>query len=358
MAKKREDYDAIASQIGDLGGEPTNKEEGLGKLVHKKSYGQREDLTTEEKAAEESFLQRSNARRLTLEDRYDEQDTPIADGWIPLSREEFGIRGQFYPEGWDFYIRPATPQAIKGWLSIDEKRAWELNQTFDEIIKLCVKIKSGESTISWRNINSWDRFWLILKVREATFASNKKTITFEDSCSECGSEMTFELRANTLHYEFPDDELINKYWNPEDMVWDIDPAEYGVKDHDIVTLHTPTLIIQQTILDWAQRMRGRGKKIDETFAATFLPWLLGKVGKDDNIIDRQIQKLEKEYRSWSVAMHAFMTDVVRNITINPFETLKQTCPHCGEEVVSNVQFPDGIKILFDTETGIQKFGSR
>lgn len=353
MAKKTNDeYNMLSSQIGDLGGDV---QEGLGKLDHKRSYGQREDLTQEEESSKAAFLNRSNAREQATKEVV---DTPISDGWVPLDKDEFGVRGKFYPETWDFYIRPATTQAIKGWVSIDEKKPWQLNQTFDEIVKLCVKIKDGENTISWRNINTWDRFWLILKIREVTFASHKKTITFEDTCSDCGSEMVFELRADTLHYEFPDEELVDKYWNPEYMTWDIDPQEYGVEDHDPITLHTPTLIVQQTILDWAQRQNSRNKKIDETFASTFLPWLLGKTGKDDAMIDRQIQKIEKEYRSWSVAMQEFMTDVIRNITINPFETLKQTCPHCGEEVISNVQFPDGIKVLFETETKVQKFGSR
>ena len=76
------------------------------------------------------------------------------------------------------------------------------------------------------------------------------------------------------------------------------------------------------------------------------------------MFDKQIKKVYNEYKKWDVAFFKFMLQVVNNITINPKETLKQNCPHCGEEVVSNVQFPNGVKVLFDVETGSKKFGSR
>ncbi len=358
---KEENYEAIASQIGDMGGEP---QAGLGKLTHKRSYGQKEDLTPEEEASKEAFLKR---QKRALSDSADgglpniilDTESPISEGWIPLSINDFGIRGQFYPSNWEFYIRPATVMAMKNWVGVDEKNALQLNKVFDEIVKQCVKIKttSGQ-TVPWSHINTWDRFWLILKVRELTFASNKKTITFEDSCTECDQEITFELRSDTLHYEFPDADIVKKHWNPDEMCWDIDLTEYGVDDHEPVTLYTPTLSKQQAIIDWAQRMYNRGKKVDENFASVYLPWLLDRVPKDEVQFDKMVSKIEKEYKGWSVACFELMTDIIRNITINPKETLKQTCPHCGEEVVSNVQFPNGVKILFQAETRVQKFGSR
>ena len=67
---------------------------------------------------------------------------------------------------------------------------------------------------------------------------------------------------------------------------------------------------------------------------------------------------DKEYKAWSVDMFSFMQDVVRNITINPSEKLRQVCHHCGAEVTSNVQFPNGIKAIFNVTTKAKKFGSR
>jgi len=287
-----------------------------------------------------------------------DDDTSISEGWVPVDRTEMGIRSRFYPEEWDFYIRPATVQAIKNWIGIDEKNALQMNATFDEIIKMCVRIKCGPQIISWSHVNTWDRFWFILKVRELTFASNKNTVTFEDNCAECDEEITFELRSTSLHYEFPDMDIVDKHWNEEEMEWEIDPAEYGVDDEAPINLWVPTLATQQAIIDWAQRQYQRKKKLDETFISTFLPWMIKKASRDEVQFDRQVQKIEKIYKNWSVPMYTLMSDIIRNITINPKETLKAVCPHCGEEVISNVQFPNGIKVLFTTETRVQKFGSR
>jgi hypothetical protein len=86
--------------------------------------------------------------------------------------------------------------------------------------------------------------------------------------------------------------------------------------------------------------------------------MLDKPSRDMQMLDRQIQKLYKEYKSWDVDMHLFMKDVIKNITINPSENLSMRCPHCGQETVSAVQFPDGVQALFGSNKQRKKFGSR
>ena len=99
------------------------------------------------------------------------------------------------------------------------------------------------------------------------------------------------------------------------------------------------------------------KKIDQTFIK-FLPWMLNKIPKDEQVLERFISEAQTIYKNWDVETFNFADDVVRNITINPSENLRQVCPHCGEEVISNVRFPNGIRALFKTETKHAKFGSR
>jgi hypothetical protein len=57
-------------------------------------------------------------------------------------------------------------------------------------------------------------------------------------------------------------------------------------------------------------------------------------------------------------MFTFMNDVIRNITINQSEKLRVECPYCGQEATSTVQFPNGIKVLFEVKSSAKKFGSR
>lgn len=347
MAKN--DYDALEAQIGNVGGteEPT-----LGKLRHKASIGQQEELTNDEQKRFDEFM--AGSRRESEQKR---EQVLVRDGWIPIDRAEMGQRSTYYPESWVFYIRPATVMAIKNWTAIDESRADVVNNVLNEIIKTCVKIDSNDGTqVSWNEIKSHDRFWFILKVREYTYAQGQSKVEFQDECSECNEEIDYNLTAASLFYEFPDEDLVEKYWYGD--CWQIDPEEYGVEDAKPITLYVPTIARDMAIIDWATAKVRAGGKIDETFI-TFLSWLLPpKHPKDMQLLDRQINMLYKGYKNWSLDMFTFMNDVIKNVNINQSDKLRVKCPHCGMEATSTVQFPNGIKVLFEAKTTVKKFGSR
>lgn len=348
MAKQNYD-EVLEKQIGDMGSTndtPTT----IGKLKHKESYGQKSDLTESEQADMDAFLSRSRRHNEKMK-----EDISITQGWIPINRSEMGVRSMFYDDRWEFYIRPATVQAIKNWTAIDEERADVLNNVFNDIIKTCVKIDThSDQGAGWAQIKSWDRFWFILKIREYTYSNGQSKVEFTDECSECNTDITYTLNSNSLFYEFPDDDLVEKYW--DNGVWQIDPREYDV-DHSPITLYTPTLGKDEAIIEWATNQVRMKKKIDENFIK-FLVWMLPKASKDAQMLDRQIQKIYKEYKDWDINMFSFMNDVINNITINPSEQLRVKCPNCGMEATSTVQFPNGIKVLFETQTTAKKFGSR
>jgi hypothetical protein len=342
-------YNELEDQIGMLGAEEELSAANPKKLKHKTVYGQKEELSQSEEDSLNAFLSKDKARKTQVE------ESTVASGWIPINREDMGIRSMFYPESWEFFVKPATVQAIKNWTSIDEERIDQVNRVFNEVVKMCVKIDThSKDGAGWAQINSWDRFWFILKVREYTFSTGEAKIEFTDACSECGDDVNYTLHTDNLFYEFPDDDLIEKYWG--DGVWTIDPREYDV-DHDPIVLYTPKLGKDEAIIDWATNKGRNGQKIDENFIE-MLVWMLNKPSKDAQMFDRQVQKLQAEYRSWDVDMYTFMKDVIKNITVNPSEKLRVTCPHCSMEATSNVQFPNGIKALFNIGSKVKKFGSR
>lgn len=343
---KENNYGTLEDQIGDLGDTP-KEEKGLGKLKYAESHGGKKQLSNDEQSDMAGFIARSGKGNII--------EAPIAEGWIPIDREELGKRSMFYPGDWEFSIRPATVQAIKNWTSVDEENPEELNKVFNEIIRICVRIQDGKGTVhTWQEVNSWDRFWFILKVREYTFAKGESKIEYTDQCENCDSDITFTLNSASLTYEFPDDDLL-KYW--DGSKWVIDPREYDV-DADPITLYTPKLGKDQAIIDWAVARARQGKRdIDENFIK-FLVWMISKPSRDPQNFEMQVKQAQSIYKGWSVDMHSFMSDVVRNITINPSEKLSTKCPNCGAEVTSQVQFPNGVKTLFKTESKAKKFGSR
>lgn len=345
MSKK--DLDAmLESEIGAMGAE--EQATGLGKLKNKAAYGQKEDLDNNERESLDRFLNKGKSAK-------EETETPdVSTGWIPIDRELLGVRSQFYPDTWEFFVKPATMKAVKNWTAIDESRPDQVNKVFNEIIRQCVKIDTHSAQgAGWAQINSWDRFWFILKVREYTFMTGENKVEFTDECTECSEDITYTLTADALHYEFPDEALVDSYWSGRE--WTIDPTEYDV-NHEPIKLYTPKLGKDEAIIEWASAKQRAGGKLDETFIE-FLVWMLDRPSKDAQMLDRQIEKIKKEYNSWDVDMFTFMRDVIKNITINPSENLTARCPYCGQETVSGVQFPDGITTLFGTGKA-KKFGSR
>lgn len=286
------------------------------------------------------------------------QNIEVREGWIPVEKELFGDRAKFYPEDWQFYIRPATVEAIRNWSVIDDENPNSVDDVFNEIIKSCVSIKStSRGIIPWGQINSWDRFFLLLLVREYTFKTGETKIKYEEDCSGCDNPVEFELNSQSLMYEFPDEEVMEQY-SQEERAWHIDPRDYDVNAEPI-TLFVPTLEKEMNIKNWliGTIRENRNKKIDQVFLK-FLPWMSPKFSKDETINKRNIRQIELEYKSWDMDMFGFMDDVLKNIIVTPSTKLTTVCPVCGEEVTSNIRFPNSIRDLFYIKTGRKKFGKK
>lgn len=347
------EYDNLENQIGGIGAEtPQGQPEVLGHLQHVNKP--KRDLTADEEASKEKFLSRTGFGHKNDADLPVEYS--IMDGWTPIDRERMGIRGKFYPEDWQFRIKPATVEAIKNWSSIDEENIAVTNNVFNEVMKSCVSISTAAGKLPWGKINSWDRFWFILMIREYTFAKGEAALDYEEECPECGAPIHYDLNADALVYEFPDEDIVEKYWNAEERAWVIDPSEYDL-DEPVQRLYVPTLEKDEMILQWAYAQSQLGKSISEPFLR-FLPWLIQKSSRDPQVFEKFVKDAKKVFNSWDADMFSFMDEVLRNITINPSEKLKQTCPNCGEEVRTAVRFPNGIKHIFAIPSKHRKFGTK
>ena len=287
------------------------------------------------------------------------EKSDIREGWIPVDKGLLGKRANFYPEDWEFRIRPATVEAIRNWSNIDDENAIVIDDVFNEIIKSCVSVLGpGGRPIPWGNIRSWDRFFFLLLVREYTFRDGEQKIKYEEECPECENPVEFELTSQNLMYEYPDDEVM-KYWSREDSCWYIDPEEYNLEGQAAIQLYPPTLEKDANIKAWTinRIQENQNRKLDQTFYR-FVSWMTPKISKDLTIAQRQIKEIEMKYKSWDADMFSFMDEVIRNIMITPQSKLEITCPICGEEVTSQIRFPHSIKELFAIKTRFKKFRSK
>lgn len=308
-------------------------------------------------ADKEGDKKRVEEKKLTKVGQNLFENAEYRDGWIDVDRSFLGERAKFYPEDWRFKIRPATVEAIRNWSTIDEENVNSIDDVFNEVMKSCISIQTPTGPLPWGNINSWDRFFFLLLVREYTFIQGETAIKYDEDCIECENPITFELTSQSLMYEYPDEEVMNMY-DQATKSWRIDPEEYDV-NHEPITLYLPTLEKDANIKAWliAKLNENRNRKIDQVFLK-FLPWMSPKISKDETIAARQIKELELKYKSWDADMFSFMDEVIRNIMVTPMSKLTTNCPICGEEVTSQIRFPNSVKSLFNVQNRSRKFGKK
>lgn len=328
------------------------KPKSLGKLNHipGQAPGQKE-LNKEMDAA-------MSRRKLTGVGGNILKNAEIRDGWLPVDRALLGDRDMFYPSDWKFYIRPATVEAIRNWSMIDDQNGNSIDDVFNEVLKSCLSIKRGDdSPLPWYNVNSWDRFFFILLIRTYTFSQGEHAISYNEECSNCEGDVTFELTYDSLMYDLPDPEII-QYYDRETRTWVIDPTEYDVEGEPM-TFYVPTLEKEANIKAWMIRrlQENRNAKIDPVFIK-FLSWIAPKISKDPEISKRQIKQYKVVLDSWDIDEFTFWNDVIANIAVVPSTTIKATCPSCGEEVTSQIRFPNGVRDLFAVQNRHKKFGSK
>jgi len=285
------------------------------------------------------------------------KNSELREGWIPVNRELLGTRSYFYPEDWQFRIRPATVEAIRNWSNIDENNPLAVDDVLNEVLKSCISIVTSQGQIPWGNINSWDRLYFLLLIREFTFIEGEHKLNYEDYCPECDNPITFELSSSSLLYEFPDDDVI-KYYDVNQRCWMIDPQEFDV-NYEPIRFYIPTLEKDAAIKSWwIDRTQNQPNKKTEQAFIRFLPWMASKISKDLDISKKQISSLEKTFKSWDMETFTFMNEVLKNIVVTPKDKLIMKCPVCGEEVTAQIRFPNNISDLFNVQNKHRKFGSK
>lgn len=361
MARRKDEdmEEALRGQIPEFKEKTDNtpqgqstQEVGLGKLNHVPGHHPDEEFFKKED--ERTFKE----KKLTGIGGNILKNAEVRDGWLPVDRALLGDRSMFYPADWKFYIRPATVQAIRNWSMIDDQNGNSIDEVFNEVMKDCLSIKTGEDRpLPWYNVNSWDRFFFILLIRAYTFKTGEKKIAYHEECSNCEGDVEFELSYDSLIYDLPDPEIINMY-DRATRTWVIDPTEYEI-EAEPMSFYIPTLEKEANIKAWmiARLQENRNAKIDPVFIK-FLTWIAPKISKDPEIAKRQIKQYKVKFESWDVDEFSFWNDVIANIEVTPATILKTTCPHCGEEVTSPIRFQDGVRSLFNVANKHRKFGSK
>jgi hypothetical protein len=239
--------------------------------------------------------------------------------------------GQFYPTGTLFMVRPAQVREIQSYAMVDDNNFYDIVEKMNDMLQACVRIKFPDGKIgSYLEIKDQDRLFLIFLIRELTFQQgNALAVTVK--CG-CGQELKVELVRSNFHFHEMDEKL-EKYFNLATRTF-----QFKTVNGKFFELCPPN--IQKAFTDYIIR-ENQEKRTPNLAFLKIIPFLMP--GRSSITIDGVKSKV-KEFEEMDDISFQFLNAAVGKMTIGISE-LKSTC-ECGEEVRTDMQFPNGASGIF------------
>ena len=241
--------------------------------------------------------------------------------------------GQFYPTGTLFMVRPAQVREIQAYAMVDDNNFYDIVEKMNDMLQACVRIKYPDGKMgSYLEIKDQDRLFLIFLIRELTFQQgNALAVTVK--CG-CGNELKVELVRNNFHFHEMDEKL-EKYFNLATRTF-----QFKTVNGKFFELCPPNIGLQKAFTDYIIR-ENQEKRTPNLAFLKIIPFLMP--GRSSITIDGVKSKV-KEFEEMDDISFQFLNAAVGKMTIGISE-LKATC-ECGEEVRTDMQFPNGASGIF------------
>jgi hypothetical protein len=242
--------------------------------------------------------------------------------------------GLFYPVGTLFMVRPAQVKEIQAYSMVDDNNFYDIVEKMNGMLQSCVRIKYPDGRIgSFLDVKDQDRLFLIFLIRELTFQQGSE-LSIKTVCPNDNTEIQIELkRENFVLHEI--DEKLNKFFNPSTNSYKF-KLKNG-KDYDVTP---PNIGIQKAFTDYIIKENNEKKSPNLSFLK-IIPFMLS--GRT-NITYEGIKAKLKEFEEMDDMSFQFLNSAIGKMTFG-IKELKKICP-CGEEVRTEMQFPNGASGIF------------
>lgn len=292
---------------------------------------------------EQRFVDQPPMEPPTMNDNF---DLGRPDGqWmlVPLDLLPCGI---FYKQGSKISIRGAKVQEVQDYSVVDDKNYIDITDKMNGILKTCIKFIRPDSTQgSYQDIKDADRLYLIFMIRELTFPGGRN-LSKEVSCSHCHHDFSIEFRATHsekthktfVNHDMP--EKIGKFFDEFEKVYRIPLKD---KDGDDVPYEfAPPTIGLQEVLFGDIKLKVQMEKDPNVAFLKVIPFQLhDKI----SITPEGIKAKEQEFRQMDMTNFQILNQVINHMLFG-IKELKTECPECGQEVRTDMSFPEGASSLF------------
>jgi len=241
--------------------------------------------------------------------------------------------GVFYPTGTVFMVRPAQVKEIQAYSMVDDQNFYDIVEKMNDILQSCVRIKYSDGKMgSYLEVKDQDRLFLIFLIRELTFQQGN-SLTVTTKCG-CGEELQLELKRD--HFSFHEiDEKLDRYFSNSSRSY-----HFTTVNGKEFELTPPNIGLQKAFTDYILKENNEKRTPNLSFLK-IIPFMLS--GRT-SITYEGIKSKLKEFEEIDDISFQFLNAAVSKMTFG-IKELKKTCS-CGEEVHTDMQFPNGASGIF------------
>lgn len=251
--------------------------------------------------------------------------------------------GMFYQNGTKIMVRAAQVKEIQAYSMVDDKNFYDMIEKMNDMLSACVRVKYVDDRVgSYMDVKDGDRIYLIFLIRELTFQSGN-ILTTTTTC-KCGCELQIELkRQNFEHHPMP--ESLAKFFDSIEKQF-----IFETMDGSVHKIAPPTIGLQKSFTEYIVK-EYNDKKTPNLSFLKIIPFTL--VGRNSITVDGIKSKL-LEFQQLTIPSFQFMNAAVNKMQFG-IKNLRKKCTQCGEEVHTDMVFPNGPSAIFSLPDAFDQF---
>jgi len=266
----------------------------------------------------------------------DSDEPALLPGYVEIWPNNFPSQGLFYNPELRFFIRAAEVKEIRHFSTINEQDPFSIDEALNEIVKSCLMLRIPGKQMSFKDLKEEDRIFIIMAIRDLTFAKGENNLVLRPVCKECNHENELVVNNNTFERSELGEQIL-RYYSEETRNFQVTTKSSG-----IITITPPSIGVMMEVTKYIRKQNEEGKKIDQSYIKV-LPYMIQEWR---GLTESNIRNLEVEFMSWNSTKYQTMNTLVDLCRVGVKENLHMECAKCGTEVSTPISFPGGIKSLF------------
>lgn len=254
-------------------------------------------------------------------------------GYYSVDKAELSYGGIFYLDEMEISYRGADTPEVRHWSTMDTNNEFDIMEHFNMLLKSCLRVTHG----SWKDILEVDRFKLVMKIQEATFAEQHNPVMLNFDCFECDANNKVNLEHYHIITKAIDEELLKKYFDEESKCVKFITKNLGTIEYAPSTIGSSDLVFQFLKTKKPAYVK-KNSSIIKLLPRFIIDYRSVKVKQVEDWIDK--------WYAWTDDKISFVTQMADKLDFIPAERAEINCSKCRTENQIRIDPEGDIKYMF------------